>query len=197
MKIFSKNLPQKPITYTKTSINPAFRNQYKVGDYTYGRPEILASDAWPCTVEIGKFCSIANGVKIVLDQNHRLDWVTTYPFPINADFPEAAEICGHPYANGDVTIGNDVWIGFDAVILSGITIGDGAVIGARSVVSKNVPPYAVVGGSPAKHIKYRFSKDIIAALLAIGWWNWPIEKIRENARFLCSSNISGFIAACR
>ena len=89
----------------------------------------------------------------------------------------------------DIVIGNDVWIGYEAVIMSGVTIGDGAIIGTRAVVTKDVPPYAIVGGSPARVLKKRFSDDIIDKLLKIKWWNWPVEKITRNLEYIQSGNI--------
>ena len=157
-----------------------------LGRYIFGKPEICHLQGWPSKLVIGSFCSFATNVKILLDMNHRMDWVTTFAFPTFLEFPEAAEIQGHPWSKGDVTIGNDVWCGMDAVIHSGVTIGDGAVIGARAVVTKDVPPYAVVVGNPARQVKYRFSPDVIQKLLLIKWWDWPIEKIRKHVPLLCN-----------
>lgn len=140
---------------------------------------------------IGKFCSIAEGVTVFLGGNHRVDWISTYPFP--AFFPEAKYITGHPASKGDVIIGNDVWIGTNVVIMSGVTIGDGAVIGAYAVVAKNIPPYAVAVGNPARVVRYRFDEKTIQALLKIQWWNWPIEKIKANMHLLCSTSYNEFI----
>lgn len=165
-----------------------------IGDYTYGNPTIKH---WgePTHLYLGKFTSIAAEVTIFLGGNHRVDWVTTYPFNIMFKdvWPEAANITGHPCSNGDVVIGNDVWIGSGATILSGVTIGDGAVIAANALVTSNVPPYAIVGGNPAKLIKYRFDEKTIAALRAIAWWDWPLEKIRTQLSLL-SSRPEEFIA---
>lgn len=172
------------ITYTKD----AFKNHSNimVGDYTYGLPKVFhwGEDA---KLRIGKFCSIAENVLIYLGGNHRTDWITTYPFPWI--FPEAHHIKGHPATKGDVIIGNDVWIGNFAVILSGVTVGDGAVIGANAVVTKNVSQYSIVVGNPAREIKKRFSEEEIEILIKIKWWDWPIQKIKENLELLCSNNI--------
>jgi len=172
------------IKYTKD----AFKNHSNimVGDYTYGIPKVLH---WGenAKLKIGKFCSIADNVLIYLGGNHRTDWITTYPFPIL--FPEASHIKGHPATKGDVIIENDVWIGNYAVILSGVTVGDGAVIGANAVVAKNVSAYSIVVGNPAREIKKRFSEEEIEILLKIKWWDWPIQKIKENLELLCSNNI--------
>jgi acetyltransferase-like isoleucine patch superfamily enzyme len=160
-----------------------------IGDYTYGKPRVFhwGEDA---RLKIGKFCSIADDVVIFLGGNHRHDWVTTYPFSaLLEDWPTAKDVKGHPATNGDVVIGNDVWIGYGVTIMSGVNIGHGAVIGAKSVVTKNIEPYSIVAGNPAKEIKKRFSNDDIEKLLNACWWNWSLEKIKDNVEFLCSNNI--------
>lgn len=141
---------------------------------------------------IGKFCSIACGVRFLFNSaNHRLNSLSTYPFPI---FFEEWGLSKSHVADawdnkGDIVIGNDVWIGYEAVILAGVKIGDGVIIGTRSVVTKDVPPYTIVGGVPAKPIRKRFSDDTIAALLAERWWDWPIDKIAANLEAIQSGNI--------
>lgn len=129
---------------------------------------------------IGKFCSIACGAKFLFNSaNHSLTSLSTYPFPIFFEEwgLERAQVTRAWDHKGDIVIGNDVWIGYEAVILAGVTIGDGAIIGIRAVVTKDVPPYAIVGGVPAKPIRKRFHDDTIAALLALRWWDWPEERI--------------------
>lgn len=160
------------------------------GEYSYGIPNALS---WGegTVYRVGKYCSIAAGATIFLGGNHRVDWISTYPF--NVLFPEGKHIVGHPATKGDVNIGNDVWIGANAVIMSGVTIGDGAVVGACSVVTKNVPPYAIVAGNPARIVKYRFDKKTIEQLLELKWWNWHIEKVKRNLELLCSGNVQAFI----
>jgi acetyltransferase-like isoleucine patch superfamily enzyme len=169
-----------------TKDNPNYK-QYEIGDFTYGTPRILA---WgeEAKVKIGKFCSIADNVTIFLGGNHRTDWITTFPFTAFSEyFPESEKITGHPSTKGDVIIGNDVWIGMGVVIMSGLTIGSGSVIAAYSVVTKNVKPYEIVGGNPAKHLKFRFDEQKIEELLKISWWEWPIEKIKSSISYLCSN----------
>ncbi len=168
-----------------------FYPQYKIGRGTYGRPEVFAWGEGQ-TLEIGAFCSFAGGIQIYLRAEHRVDWVTTYPF--SALWKEGAGIQGHPTSKGDVIIGNDVWIGAESIILSGVKIGDGAVIGTGSVVAQSVPPYAIVFGNPAKILRYRFSQDIIASLLEIAWWNWDDQKIAEFLPFLLNPDIRVFIS---
>jgi len=162
-----------------------------VGEYTYGQKDIKIIDfKGSSKVNIGKFCSIASYVTIFLDANHRTDWATTYPFGhINQTSFNNFNGKGHPSGNGDVNIGNDVWISQGVSIASGVNIGDGAVIASYSHVVKNVDPYTIVGGNPAKLIKYRFTKKQTADLLNIKWWNWNIKKINENLHLLCSNNI--------
>ena len=168
-------------------------DNYRIGEYTYGRPKVIAFTK-DTRLVIGKFCSIAANVKIVLGADHRLDWVSTYPFPaLGKMWPEAAGVKGHPASKGDVVIGNDVWIAEGAVILSGVKIGDGAVIGSQTVVSKDVPPYAVVSGNPARLVKMRFDEDTIKMLLQIQWWNWPAEKIRQHLHLICSPKLDEFL----
>lgn len=159
-----------------------------VGRHTYGNPTILHFGE-PTKLSIGNFCSIAGDVTIFLGGNHRTDWVTTYPFNIlfKAEWPEAETITGHPISDGDVLIGHDVWIGFGSTIMSGVTVGNGAVIAANSMVTKDVPAYSIVGGNPAKLIKYRFDEATIIQLESLGWWNWPDNKIRIFLKSLCAA----------
>jgi len=160
----------------------------EIGDYTYGNPSILH---WGegAKLKIGKFCSIANDVQIFLGGNHRIDWITTYPFSVLNSWPEAKDIKGHPCTKGDVIIGNDVWIGCGVSILSGVKIGDGAVIAAKSLVTKNVKPYTVVGGNPAETLFYRFDQKIIKILLQLKWWDLSYETISKHLHILCSRDL--------
>jgi virginiamycin A acetyltransferase len=141
---------------------------------------------------IGKFCSIACGAKFVFTSaNHTLSSISTYPFPLffeewGLDKKDVIRAWDN---KGNITIGNDVWIGYEAIIMQGVTIGDGAVIGTRAVVTKDVLPYTIAGGVPAKPIKKRFEKDVIAALLQLSWWDWPKEKIRSNLAAIQAGDI--------
>jgi virginiamycin A acetyltransferase len=172
-----------------------------VGDYSYCHSEkdvekfeenvLYNYDYNMDKLVIGKFCSIAAGVKFIMNSaNHRAEAVTTYPFPIFENgwdqvIPEAE----YWEQRGDIIVGNDVWIGFEAVIMPGVNIGDGAIIGTRAVVTKDVPPYTIVGGVPAKKIRKRFSEEAIDKLLTIKWWNWDIEIITESIPLLLSNDI--------
>lgn len=143
-------------------------------------------------LQIGKFCSIACGAKFLFNSaNHTLSSLSTYPFPLFFEKwgLEKKDVTNAWDNKGDIIIGNDVWIGYEAVILAGITIGDGAIIGTRAVVTKDVPPYTIVGGVPAKPIKKRFSEETISALLEIQWWNWSEERIARNIGAIQSGNI--------
>ena len=134
-------------------------------------------------LKIGEFCSIACGAKFLFNSaNHTMKSLSTYPFPIFFEEwgLDVRDITSAWDNKGDIVIGNDVWIGYEAVIMAGVTIGDGAIIGTRAVVTKDVPPYTIVGGVPAKEIRKLFSEEMIAHLLNAKWWDWPIERISQN-----------------
>lgn len=140
---------------------------------------------------IGKFCSIASGVQFLLNGgNHLTEAISSFPFAIFGNgWENAMRDKAYP-VRGSIEVGNDVWIGHEAVILPGVKIGDGCIIGSQSVVTKSIEPYTIVGGNPAKPIRKRFSEEEIQSLLEIEWWNWPIEFITENVELLTSTNIS-------
>lgn len=141
---------------------------------------------------IGKFCSIACGAKFIFNcANHALKSLSTYTFPLFFEewgLPKS-EVTSAWDNKGDIVIGNDVWIGYDAVIMAGVRIGDGAIIGTRAVVTKDVEPYSIVGGVPAKEIRKRFPPEVIKKLMELQWWNWPLEKIKDAIRNIQSGNI--------
>ena len=140
---------------------------------------------------IGKFCALARGVKFIMNgANHKLSGISTYPFQIFGNgwekvMPDMSDL---PY-KGDTMVGHDVWIGYDALIMPGVKIGNGAIVSSRSVVVNDVPPYTAVGGNPAKPIKQRFPQETIAILESIAWWDWPIEKITQNLEVIVSGDI--------
>lgn len=143
-------------------------------------------------LNIGSFCSIACGAKFIFTSaNHSLGSLSTYPFPIFFEEwgLDAKNITDAWDNKGDITVGNDVWIGYEAVILSGVTIGDGAIIGARAVVTKDVPPYTIVGEVPAKPIRRRFSDEVVEQLQLLRWWDWDDERIRRNIAAIQSGDI--------
>lgn len=164
-----------------------FKNRYPDYAYgygSYGTPQVdhASKDA---QLSIGAFCSIAGGVKILLGGNHNIQAVTTFPF-----YERLKNVPAHKETKGDVVIGNDVWLATDCLILSGVTIADGAVVAARAVVTKDVPAYAIVGGNPARVIRYRFPEDIRKQLLANPWWQLPHEEIVKIAPLLCSDKVA-------
>ena len=186
-RLFRRLFPRQGATFLANE--PRFAD-HDIGEWTYGHLHV----AWwqkGGKLKIGRFCSLADGATIMLGGEHRTDWATTYAFPTL--FEEAANTPGFPLLKGDVEIGNDVWIGRDALILSGITIGDGAVIGARSVVRKDVAPYAIVAGNPARFVGYRVEKELVRELLEIAWWNWPLDKIKEALPLLLATDIKAFV----
>lgn len=140
---------------------------------------------------IGKFCALATGVKFIMNgANHKISGFSTYPFQIFGNgwekvMPKSGEL---PF-KGDTVVGNDVWIGYESVIMPGVKIGDGAIIASKSVVVKNIPPYTVVGGNPARELRQRFSDETINLLLEIAWWNWNIEKITKNLEHIVSADV--------
>ncbi len=161
-----------------------------IGAFTYGIPKVYFQGSNRLT--IGKYCSISSKVVIFLGGEHRTDFVSTFPFNQFSSLHQSLE--GHPASRGDVTIGNDVWIGYGSLIVSGVKIGDGAVIGANSIVTKSVPPYAVVAGNPAKIIRYRFSTEIVARLLSVRWWDWNQEDVNAAVPYLFGTDTIAFLS---
>jgi acetyltransferase-like isoleucine patch superfamily enzyme len=165
------------------------RYGFEIGAFTYGAPKVRFPDTG-AKLRIGRYCSIADAVEIFLGGNHRMDWISTYPFSALRDqWPGAPQ--GHSVhtTRGDVTIGHDVWLGAGVVVLSGVSIGHGAVIGARAVVTRDVPPYAVVAGNPANQVRLRFDEGAIAQLLASAWWDLPPRLVGEIIPLLQSARI--------
>ncbi|MEM6768982.1 MAG: CatB-related O-acetyltransferase [Bacteroidota bacterium] len=174
--------------------------QIEVGDYTY-YDDFETVENFEKNVKylfdfigdkliIGKFCQIASGVTFIMNgANHLTDAVSTYPFAIFGHGWEGA-MEGKSYpSRGDTVIGNDVWIGYGATIMAGVTVGDGAIIATKSVVTKDVPPYTIVGGNPAREIRKRFAPEEIERLLEMRWWDWPVEKITANLKALTSGEV--------
>ena len=173
--------------------NPKYA-EYSIGRFSYGQPTVLRFILpRQGKLSIGSFCSIAPGVVIVLAAagGHRPDWITTFPFV--QFFKDFRHFSFPPIEKCDVVIGNDVWIGMDTTILSGVKIGDGAIIGSSSVVTKDVPAYSIVAGNPAKLIRMRFDEETIDMLLRIKWWEWELQRIADNMPLLLSNKIQDFI----
>jgi len=181
--------------------NVITRRNIIVGDYTYYDDDEGAENFERHVTHhyeflgdkliIGKFCAIAKGIEFIMNgANHRMNSATTYPFNIMGNGWEKAapDLSDLPF-KGDTVVGNDVWIGQNVTVLPGVHIGDGAIIGANSVVSKDVPPYHIVGGNPIKPIRKRFDDETIEYLLRLKWWDWPPEKIFGCLDILCSGDL--------
>lgn len=178
-----------------------------IGDYTYfddskNGPEkfeqhnvLYNYDFAKTKLVIGKFCAIASEVRFIMTGDHKLDAISTYPFPIFGNGWEGAFNVYELPVKGDILIGNDVWIGYDALIRNGVTIGSGAIVAARAVVVKDVPPYAIVAGNPAKVVKMRFDPPTIERLLQIAWWDWEREKITKHLPLICNLDVDKLEAA--
>jgi virginiamycin A acetyltransferase len=178
-----------------------------IGDYTYYDDPVDSEDFernvlyhFPFIGDklvIGKFCALARGVKFIMNgANHKLSGISTYPFQIFGNgwekvMPAAEDL---PY-KGDTVIGNDVWIGYEALFMPGVKVGNGAIVSSKSVVTGDVPAYAIVGGNPAKVIRYRFDSETIARLEQIAWWNWPVEKISAHLALITAGDVEA-LAAC-
>jgi len=173
-------------------------SQYDIGRFSWGH--LTVSSRGPGTsLKVGQFCSFAQGTHIILGGEHRADFVSTYRFPA---YPPFKESHGHlsedtSISKGAVVVGNDVWLGHQCLVLSGVTIGDGAIVGAGSVVRHDIPPYAVVAGNPARVAGFRFPPEQIEALLELRWWDWPLERISSHVGGLMSDDVAAFIASAR
>lgn len=162
-----------------------------VGRNSYGTPCVRAYAGDSAKVIIGKWCSLGSDVEIMPGGNHRMDTVTTYPIRRQLGL-EGMEQSGQPWSKGDVVIGNDVWIGRGAKILGGVSIGEGAVVAAWSVVTRSVPPYTIVAGAPARVVRQRFSEEIIESLLRIRWWDWEEAVVLERIDDVTSNDLVAF-----
>jgi acetyltransferase-like isoleucine patch superfamily enzyme len=173
------------------------RHGWQVGDCSYGR---LRVRTWgeKARLVVGRYCSFADGIEVLLGGHHRTDFVTTYPFFAFPDlWPGAPRPENYPFARGDVVIGSDVWIAAGATILSGVTLGHGAVVAARAVVVRDVPPYGIVGGNPAQLIGMRFDEPTVAALLETAWWDLDREAVARLVPLLQGPDIAAALAAIR
>ena len=145
---------------------------------------------------IGRFCALARGVRFIMNgANHRISAISTYPFQIFRQgwekvMPEPGDL---PY-KGDTVVGNDVWLGYESVVMPGVNIGNGAVVASCSVVTGDVPPYTIVGGNPARVIRNRFPDDVVARLQEIAWWDWPIEKVTEHLELIVAADVEALAA---
>jgi acetyltransferase-like isoleucine patch superfamily enzyme len=164
-----------------------------MGTGSYGEPFVVYHEGDDAKITIGKYCSIAAGVRFMPGGNHRTDWVSTYPFRLRYGLPGALTD-GHPTTKGDIVVGNDVWMGNEALVLSGVTIGDGSVIAAQAVVTKDVPPYAIVAGNPGRVVSMRFTEELRQQLAAIKWWDWPEATVVDRVAALNGGGVEEFVA---
>lgn len=168
--------------------NPDYHN-LEAGAFSYGKPLIMGADGTPETkVSIGRFCSIGDGVRIMLRVNHPTDAPTTYPLASILGLGDTPVKC-----RGPVRIGHDVWIGQDALIFGGVTLGNGTIVGARAVVTRDVPPYGIAVGNPARVVRKRFGDSVIKQLEATRWWDWPEHLLRQHAGLLSRGPIDEFL----
>jgi acetyltransferase-like isoleucine patch superfamily enzyme len=169
--------------------NPDFAH-IAAGKFSYGKPLIMGWDGTPETqVTIGKFCSIADGVRMLLRVNHPIHSPSTYPLTKILEVHHDGQ---YEWSRGPIMIGHDVWIGQDAVIIGGVTINHGAVVANHAIVTKDVPPYGIVAGNPARLVKLRFDEPTIKKLLQIQWWNWSDVLIKKHAILLSMGKIDDF-----
>lgn len=187
--------------------NIVTRPNIEVGDYTYyDDPDGVENFEnnvlyhFPFVgdrLRIGKFCAIARGVKFIMNgANHQMDGISTYPFFIFGHGWESAQPAeGELPYKGDTVIGNDVWIGYDALIMPGVTIGDGAIIAARAVVTADVAPYTIIGGNPARVVRERFDADSVRRLLAIAWWDRPVDWISQHLDLIRAGDVAALETA--
>ena len=217
-----KSLPNKLLTIPMQGPNPntvypltnyqrlCFLNniikisRIKVGDYTY-YDDFESVENFEKNVKyhfdftgdeliIGKFCMIASDVQFIMNgANHLTEAISSYPFAVFGEWGDGAmQDKAYPF-KGNIEIGNDVWLGYRATIMAGVKIGHGAIVGSHAVVTKDVPPYAIVGGNPAKIIRQRFSDSQIAALLDLEWWHWPLDKITRNVELLTGNDVDALL----
>ena len=163
-----------------------------MGRWSYSRPHVLWYPGDTGRVRIGAFCSLNQSVRVFAGGAHRADWVTTYGLRVRMRLPGAFQD-GATTGRGDVVLGSDVHVGWEAVILSGVTVGHGAVVGARAVVTRDVPPYAVVVGNPARVVRHRFGEAERAALLRVAWWDWDDDRVRAEVDALSSAEVGAFL----
>lgn len=187
-----------PVFTREASAAHVAAGRLEAGPHSYGAPVLRywgSPGGYVC--RIGDYCSIADNVQVFLGGYHRPEWVSMYPFSTFAEWTADCLVRNHTVARGDVVIGSDVWLGSQCVIMSGVSIGHGAVVAAQALVSKDVPPYAIVAGNPARVVKYRFDEDTIDEMLRIAWWDWPTDRVRQNLDLLMSGDMAGFIARNR
>ena len=187
-KLLSEQVTNPNITFGRFSYYSGYYHGHSFDDCA----RFLLPDADADKLVIGSFCSIGSGAAFIMagNQGHRHDWASSFPFFYMPEMPEFAGALDAFAPAGDTVIGNDVWIGTEAIIMPGVTIGHGAVIGTRALVTRDVEPYTIIGGNPGKPIRKRFADDQIAMLLEMAWWDWPEDRLKAAMRLLCSGDIA-------
>ncbi|MHC6229966.1 CatB-related O-acetyltransferase [Arthrobacter sp. MMS24-T111] len=163
-----------------------------MGKHTYGNPSVRVFEHDDTKLSIGAYTSIAHEVQFLLGGNHPTDRVTTFPLRIRLGL-EGAGSDGYPSSPGNINVGSDVWIGARTLVLAGVNIGDGAVIGAGSLVSRDVPPYSICVGQPARPVKFRIPQELIGPMLSIKWWEWDDATVERLASELSGTDVEGFV----
>ncbi len=189
-RLLSEQVTNPNITVGRYSYYSGYYHGHSFDDCArYLRPDLADVDK----LIIGSFCSIGTGACFMMagNQGHRNDWVSSFPFFYMSEEPAFAGARDAFRPAGDTVVGSDVWIGAEAMIMPGIRIGHGAVIGSRTLVTRDVEPYSIVGGNPARPIRARFTEAEIAMLLEMAWWDWPLEQIRDSMDLFCSNDIPG------
>jgi len=185
--------PPPPVFLGETNdLHRRYPGHSRIGRWSYGDFFIHVWDEGPprTFLHMGSYCSLADRVQVFLGEGHRSNLVTTFPF---STWEAGRPLSKGPPSKGDVVIGNDVWIGTEAMIMSGVTVGDGAIIGARALVARDVEPYAIVAGNPARVIRKRYDDAIITRLLAVRWWDFPNEVVAELLPWLYSPDVEAFL----
>lgn len=194
------------VCYIKNTVqNPAI----EIGEYTYyddpdgaehfERNVLYHYPFLGDKLVIGKFCAIGRGVKFIMNgANHRMEGFSTYPFSIfGHGWERVTPTLEQLRLRGDTVVGHDVWIGYDALILPGVKIGHGAIVGARAVVTRDVPPYTIVGGNPARELRRRFPEETVRRLLALAWWDWEAAKISRHLEQIQGADLAALEAAAQ
>jgi acetyltransferase-like isoleucine patch superfamily enzyme len=191
IKDWSARAVRTVIRHAKDFVAEDSGDHLTMSEHSYGPPRLLWANHPGIGVTIGKYSSVSDMTEIILGGYHRPEWVSTYPFHGKYGIPESGD--HETFHRGPVAIGNDVWVGYKATILSGVTIADGAVVAAGSMVTKDVEPYAIVAGNPAVIKSRRFDDATCQTLLKIAWWHWPHEMVLAHVEQLCSANIAEFV----
>jgi acetyltransferase-like isoleucine patch superfamily enzyme len=198
MELQDMSLPERMPCETRIALHPHENNgvALSVGEYSYGTPALFYDVGDPeCRLTIGKFCCFADNVKVHLGRfgRHHYDFLSSYPVGMIFGSPSSIDMSAAWNRPLGVTIGSDVWIARDSTIMAGVTIGDGAVIGASTLITKDVEPYTIVGGVPGRVLKKRFSSAQIERLLKLQWWNWPTEVLKKHVDLFYRSDIEAVI----